>query len=46
MKNECQLSGQSTKYSGKFKDEDPIFKKLQSSRAMFPEEPHRILAAY
>lgn len=39
MKNECQLSGQSTKYSGKFQDEDPIFKKLQSSRAMFPEEP-------
>ena len=46
MKDEWQLSGQTTKYSGKFKDEDPIFMKLQSSRGVFPEKPHRILVAY
>ena len=28
--------------SGTFRDEDPIFKKLQSNRAVIPDEFHRI----
>lgn len=36
---------ETAEYSEKFKVEDPIFKKLQSNRAVFPGEFHRILDA-
>lgn len=36
---------ETTRHSGKFKDKDSIFKKLQSNTAVFPEEFHRTLDA-